>query len=151
MFSELFLRQDLADDRHVKFQQQREQRCVITCRDDLAHHWHIDGCQEESRFITQIRCAAEGDTLSPLNEDIKARFVRSGITRSRVRPSVQRETGYSCCSFPNSSSVGGNFARQLGAQLGNQGIYTFAVRFVPHRLPNQCWSHEPSLPPKSRC
>src|SRR5437667_11738593 len=142
MFLKLFLRQDPADERHVKFQQQCEQRCLVACCDDLTHHRHIDRCQEESRFITQICCGAECDTLSPLNKDVKAWFVRGWITRGRVRTSVQRKTWYRCCSFPNSSSLGGNLTREFCAQFGNQGISTFAVRFVPHRLPNQCWSHE---------
>jgi hypothetical protein len=113
MFLELFLGKDLANDCHVERQQQSEQRSRFARSDDLAHGGHIDGGQKERRFITQIRRAAERDTLSPLDEDIEAGLVRRWVAHSSFCPPVQRQTGYGGFLCPSSSGMFGNLARQF--------------------------------------
>ena len=48
---ELLLIENFPDYRHIEFEQQRQQGHVLACCDDLADDWHVNGAQEECRFV----------------------------------------------------------------------------------------------------
>lgn len=115
----LLLAENLADGRHIELEQQRQQGDLLAGCDDLAHYGYINGAQEERRFIQEVRCSAEVYAFPPLDKDIEAGLVRSGIAGTWCGASVERQTGYRGCMFPCRVSVGGNFAGQFSPQLND--------------------------------
>ena len=88
---ELFLAENFPHYCHIEFEMQRQQGNVLACCDDLADHRHVDGAQDECRFVAQVRRSGKGYAFSPLNEDVEAGLTRYGIARTRCSSAEEGE------------------------------------------------------------
>src|SRR5580693_2810195 len=127
---ELFLAENFPHYCHIEFEMQRQQGNVIACCDDLADHRHVNGAQDECRFVAQVGRSGKGYALSPLNEDAEARLIHCGIARTRCSSVVQGEAYYRGCMGSCVQSVGGNLATEFSPQLS----YAWRLPFVCNLL-----------------
>lgn len=93
----LLLAENFPNYSHIQFEQQRKQGHVLACCDDLAEHRHVNGAQDECRFVAQVRRSGKGYALSLLNEDGEAGLIHCGIARTRCSAAVQGEAWYRGC------------------------------------------------------
>src|SRR5258708_31206976 len=126
---ELLLAENFPDYCHIEFEQQRQQGHVRACCDDLADDWHVNGAQEECRFVASVSRSCKGYALSPLNEDAEAGLKHRGIARTRCSAVVQGEAWYRGCMGSCVRSVSGNLAPEFSPQLTSRGDCSLFVIF----------------------
>src|SRR5580704_17150460 len=127
---ELFLAENFPHYCQIEFEMQRQQGNVLACCDDLADHRHVNGAQDECRFVAQVRRSGKGYALPPLNEDVEAGLIHRGIARTRCSSVVQGEAWYRGCMGSCVRSVSGHLAPEFSPQL----TYAWRLLFVCHLL-----------------
>src|SRR6266478_5766088 len=127
---ELFLAENFPHYCHIEFEMQRQQGHVLACCDDLADHRHVNGAEDECRFVAQVSHSGKGYALSPLNEDVEAGLKHRGIARTQCNAAVQGEAWYRGCMGSCVRSVSSNLAPEFSPQL----IYAWRLLFVCNLL-----------------
>src|SRR6202041_3743592 len=94
---ELLLAENFPDYCHIEFEQERQQGHVLACCDDLTGDWHVNGAQEECRFVAQVSYSGKGYALPHLDEDVEAGLKRRGMARTGCSSAVQGEAWYRGC------------------------------------------------------